>query len=351
MHSSLTLRRVHRPPVADWRARPSASRQQLQLALGLVLALICLIEHCDCKLLPISRPSIYGRPSSYNVERLDGGQFAVDPADSERFAKFTGEVSSPDFRKELFFKTIQSASNSLSASKKRSNVNTDETQYSADKKATNDDLSASSEAIIEMPANQMSLSNFLDSSLVVYKVNNLSDFDSLNQTTNRPAAIEPDSVASDPANGQQPRSDVRQPVKDGAMGSEDGRQEERLREEQERVLKQIDQINAGHICSSLNKQTHFKANKDSSAKNNRDKRYWLLVKALEPKFVPMPAIAGQVQPSLEIKNYYRELIEKLELITSILYDNNAEQLSAVHNLQLSRKVIREIAFLHPHILR
>ena len=263
------------------------------------------------------------------MERLDG-QYA------ERFTKFTGDVSSPDFRKELFFKTIQSASNS-----KRSNVNTDETQYSGDKKATNDDLSSSSEAIIEMPTNQMSLSNFLDSSLVVYKVNNLSDFDSLNQTTDGPAAIQP--VASDTTGGQ--RSDGQ------SAESKDARHEDRLRDEQERVLKEIDQINAGYICSSLNKQTHFKANKDSSAKNNRDKRYWLLVKALEPKFVPMPAIAGQVQPSLEIKNYYRELIEKLELITAILYDNNAEQLSAAHNLQLSRKVIREIAFLHPHILR
>lgn len=323
------LRRVHRPlagqPLGGWPV--GGSRPPLQLALGLVLALICLIEHCDCKLLPISRPSIYGGP--YAVERLDG-QYA------ERFTKFTGDVSSPDFRKELFFKTIQSASNS-----KRSNVNTDETQYSGDKKATNDDLSSSSEAIIEMPTNQMSLSNFLDSSLVVYKVNNLSDFDSLNQTTDGPAAIQP--VASDTTDGQ--RSDGQ------SAESTDARHEDRLRDEQERVLKEIDQINAGYICSSLNKQTHFKANKDSSAKNNRDKRYWLLVKALEPKFVPMPAIAGQVQPSLEIKNYYRELIEKLELITAILYDNNAEQLSAAHNLQLSRKVIREIAFLHPHILR
>lgn len=335
MHSS--PRHADRSPNRSTVRRSLASsRQRIQLAAGLLLTLICLIEHCDSKLLPISRPSIYSRPSSYErqfAEPINPEPVNLEPGNQEPFVQFTSPISSPDFRKELFFKTIQSTSNSLSAKKRsNSNVNNDEILYPADKKATNDDL-FSSEAI-EMPTNQMTLSNFLDSSLVVYKVNNLSDFDLANQTS--------DQTSGSRRDGRPEESDKE---------SEDARQAELQQEEQERVLKEIDQINAGHICSSLNKQTHFKANKDSSAKNNRDKRYWLLVKALEPKFVKMPALSGQVQPSLEIKNYYRELVEKLELIASILYDNNAEQSSAVHNLALSRKVIREIAFLHPHILR
>ena len=133
--------------------------------------------------------------------------------------------------------------------------------------------------------------------------------------------------------------------------STNSKQDAKLKEEQEDVLKRIDEINGGHVCSLLNKPAHFntKGTQDAT-KESRDKKYYLLVKALEPKFIKLPVLAAQSQPSSAIKTYYRELIEKLELITSILYDN-VEQINASQHLQLMRKIIREIATLHPHILR
>lgn len=317
--------------------------------------------NCDTKLPtfnPINNPSDYAiRLNNLNKNILTSNYSPTRPSMIYKSSTLLdNKFNANRYHKELFLRTIDSSSkvrlnkrlnrsidqtmtnstNKANRLKKRSNPFTDDL-YLSNK---NDDLSLSSETIIEMPSNKLTAPNsfLLDNSL---NLNNLTDQDTIqNENQSNKTVIY--------------TLDANEKEKDEkTSGDKRDEQEAKLREEQEQILNEIESITTGSACSLLNKETNFKTkgSKDSS-KENRDKNYWILVKALEPKSIKMPSLTNQVQPSFEIRNYYRELIEKIELITSILYDNNdkIEQNDQQHNL-LMKKVIREITNLHPHILR
>uniref|UniRef100_A0AAN0N5X7 G-protein coupled receptor 3 n=1 Tax=Polyphagotarsonemus latus TaxID=1204166 RepID=A0AAN0N5X7_9ACAR len=119
-----------------------------------------------------------------------------------------------------------------------------------------------------------------------------------------------------------------------------------LNKENEKVLKKLDEISKGEDCNfdhPLIIKWADKINQDNSKQK-------MLNNILNPKFVEFPKLIKDREINLKLNKFYKDVIEKLKLISYLFYDNS-DQIDTDQHLKLTKKIMREMKNLNSDILR